>query len=193
MFLKRVLVGLGVFAGLAAAVDLDPTPMTVNNAQYELHCRAGSDPTYPCFTFIGGDLRDVRAEMYIEGDAVGDNAPTTDFLVKVIRCKVSIFSLTEMACSACRWFGACVTDFTTTDPNKSFSIYWVDFDVSVLYEPIDTSKACYRIQINAPSNGRIWISDAWTAEASILTRETLRWATTTFCSKWLRLHVGNDQ
>jgi hypothetical protein len=82
MFLKRVLVGLGVFAGLAAAVDLDPTPMTVNNAQYELHCRAGSDPNYPCFTFIGGDLRDVRAEMYIEGDAVGDNAPTTDFLVK---------------------------------------------------------------------------------------------------------------
>lgn len=89
---------------------------------------------------------------------------------------------------------ACVTDFTTTDPNKSFSIYWFAFDVSVLYEPVDTSKACYRIKINSIGNGRIWVNDGLnngedidldSSESSVGVHE--------FCSKWLRLHVGDDK
>jgi hypothetical protein len=63
----------------------------------------------------------------------------------------------------------------------------------VLYEPIDTSKACYRIQINAPSNGRIWISDGLDGGGIDLDSRDTSLGYHDFCSKWLRLHVGNDQ
>jgi hypothetical protein len=85
------------------------------------------------------------------------------------------------------------TDFTTVDPNKSFTIYWRAFDVSLLYSPIDTSKACYRIQINSPGNGRIWVNDGLNGEGIDLDSRDGRVGFHDFCSKWLRIHVGNDK
>ncbi len=38
MLLKQLLVGLGLWPGLAWAIDFFQTPLTVNNAQYELGC-----------------------------------------------------------------------------------------------------------------------------------------------------------
>ncbi|GAK63552.1 uncharacterized protein PAN0_003d1757 [Moesziomyces antarcticus] len=166
MFLKQLLLGLGLCAGLAAA-DNAQTPLTVNNFQYEQRCGANSDPVTPCFTFLGGDLKDVHAEIYAGGAA----GPTTDLLLKDDQMR----------------------DFTTVNPNKSFTIYWRAFDVSLLYSPIDTSKACYRIQINSPGNGRIWVNDGLNGEGIDLDSRDGRVGFHDFCSKWLRIHVGNDK
>ncbi len=75
------------------------------------------------------------------------------------KCLPSLDTLYQRADCFCSFVRESATDFTTVDPNKSFTIYWRAFDVSLLYSPIDTSKACYRIQINSPGNGRIWVND----------------------------------
>ncbi|GAC76666.1 hypothetical protein PANT_22c00147 [Moesziomyces antarcticus T-34] len=170
MIFKTISLGLslGMCAGLAAAAGA-PTTLTVNNAEYEKRCGAGSDPNYPCFTFVGGDLKDVHAEIW----TMGRMFPATNFLLKDDQMR----------------------DFTIDDPNKLFSIDWRAFDVGMIYSPIDTSKACYRIQIQAPKDGtsRIWVNDGLDGEGIDLDSNTSFLGDHDFCSKWLRIHVGNDK
>lgn len=96
MFLKQLLLGLGLCAGLAAA-DNAQTPLTVNNFQYEQRCGANSDPVTPCFTFLGGDLKDVHAEIY----AGGATGPTTDFLLKDDQMRGKCLPSLDTLFSAC--------------------------------------------------------------------------------------------
>ncbi len=79
MLLKQLLLALSLCAGLASADDYPATPLTVNNAEYEKLCGAGSDPNHVCFTFVGGDLNDVHVEI-TKGE-FGD-LPTTSLLVR---------------------------------------------------------------------------------------------------------------
>ncbi len=86
-------------------------------------------------------------------------------------------------------------DFAIDDPNSIFSIYWRAFDVKMIYSPIDTSKASYRIQIEAPEYGtsRIWVNDGLDGEGIDLDSNTSFLGDKDFTSKWLRIHVGNDK
>ncbi len=86
MLLKQLLLALSLCAGLASADDYPATPLTVNNAEYEKLCGAGSDPNHVCFTFVGGDLNDVHVEI-TKGE-FGD-LPTTSLLSGMTKCAVS--------------------------------------------------------------------------------------------------------
>lgn len=199
MIFKTTLLGLGLgmCAGLAAAAgDQPPTALTINNAEYEKRCGAGSDPNYPCFTFVGGDLKDVHAEIW----TMGRMFPATNFLLKDDQMRGKRVALPSYANSLCNVltvliFAPSATDFTIDDPNKLFSIDWRAFDVGMIYSPIDTSKACYRIQIQAPKQGtsRIWVNDGLDGEGIDIDSNTSFLGDHDFCSKWLRIHVGNDK
>ncbi len=99
MIFKTILLGLslGMCAGLAAAGDQAPTALTINNAEYEKRCGAGSDPNYPCFTFVGGDLKDVHAEVWTAIRLF----PTTSILVKDDQMRGKHHPLVGAGCSTC--------------------------------------------------------------------------------------------
>ena len=87
------------------------------------------------------------------------------------------------------------TDFSIQDPNKSFTIIWRAFGVSLIYSPVDVVNGCYRIQIQAPPSGnaRIWVNDGKDGEGIDLDTKDRPTGVHDFCSKWLRIHVANDR
>jgi hypothetical protein len=191
MFLKQLLLGLGLFAGLASADDYPATLLTINNAEYEKRCGISSDPNHVCFTFVGGNLNDVHVE--ITNGQFG--APVTDLLVKdgqmhgkhLLSKRDSLFNLLIFVPS--------VIDFTLNDPNERFSIIWRGYGNAILsYEPKDTSRACSQIGITVlDGNNRLWLNDGLVNGENIdIDTKGSGHAFGDFCSKWIRIHVGND-
>lgn len=84
-------------------------------------------------------------------------------------------------------------DFTLNDPNEKFSIIWKGYGNALLsYEPVDTSRACSRIGITVLDGNRLWINDGINGENIDMDTKGSGHALGDFCSKWIRIHVGND-
>ncbi|SPO43046.1 uncharacterized protein PSANT_00730 [Moesziomyces antarcticus] len=154
---------------LDVAIYERQTPLTVNNAEYEKRCGSGSPPDHVCFTFLAGDASNVDVSI-----TKGEFAyPATDVLVK----------------------DDAYHDFTIDDTSKSFSMYWMDTHVMLIYNPIATKKGCYNLQVMAPddSNARIWVNDGILGEGIDLDSDQTDVHSRDFCTKWIRPHVANDR
>lgn len=184
--------------GYSGAHFCDLTPLSIERSEYEKRCGPNSDPKWPCFTHLRGDLRYATIEPWLEPLNV-----TKEILVKDDQGIGESLSLHLRV----RWLSpqtaqtdrpnSFLTDFTLRNASDTFSIEYRNYRrLFFRYYGYDPATGCYNIHLsneNSDSSAyRIWASDDVGDDRDVDTLHYHETGKRLCSSKWIHIHLDAD-
>ncbi len=86
-------------------------------------------------------------------------------------------------------------DFSIDKPTDAFKLNYLGTGLSFVFEDYDAPSGCYNITLrreNTESSWRLWVSKEDSKDRDLDTKHSQD-TSTRFCTKWMHIHLKQDQ